>query len=211
MHEIFEDLKDAVFGNERQADFSQFAKRYGLAYQKKRPIKEIDYDLRDTNIFKGKKRKTIRNFCSQNIPSIGGKLQLFDYTHFPDSGKKQTTVVLFETAEFNFPAFLLRPKRTIEKLGSLFKRSKVEFHENPLFNEAYIFSSAAKDRVKPLIQKAILDLLISENHLSVEGKGPYLMIYEKNKLQPMEKLLTFYEDAIEIADLFHREPPGEFV
>lgn len=211
MHEIFEDLKDAVFGNERQADFSQFAKRYRLTYQKKRPIKEIDYDLRDTNIFKGKKRKTIRNFCTQAVPNIAGKLQLFDYSHYPDSGKKQTTVVLFETGEFNFPAFLIRPKRTIEKLGGLFRKGKVEFNESPLFNQAYVFSSVAKDRVKPLIQKALLDLLITENDLTVEGKGPYLMVYEKNKLQPMERLLTFYEDAIEIADLLNREPPGEFV
>lgn len=211
MHEIFDDIKDALFGNERQADFSQFAKRYNLTYQKKFPFKDFDFELRDTFLFTGKKRKVVRNFSNQALSTLPGSLQLFDYFYYPDSGKKSTTVALLESATFNFPSFLIRPKRTIEKLGSLFVKNKVEFKENPVFNQAYVFTSASKNTVKPLIRKELLDLLLTENHLWVEGKGPFLLVYEKNKLQPMDKLLSFYEDVLELAELINRDPPGDFV
>lgn len=211
MHEFFEDLKDSIFGNERQADLSRFADRMGMAYQKKRGIKDLEFELMDLRIFKGSKRKTIRHFCTQKLPNIEGSVQLFDYQYYPDSGKRQTTVLIFESSAYDFPTFVLRPKGTFEKLGTLLRKGKLEFHHTPAFNKEFVLNSSAKDLVKPYFQKDVLDLLLTLNHLTMEGKGRYLMIYEKSKLQPIDKLLPFYEDAMEIAEFMHREPPSEFV
>lgn len=211
MHEFFEDLKDSIFGNERQANLSQFADRMGLTYQKKRGVKDLEFDLLDMKIFKGNKRKTIRHFCTQKLPSIEGDLQLFDYQYYPDSGKKQTTIMIFTSASFGFPTFILRPKGTFQKLGALISRGKVEFPDTPAFDQEFVLMSSDKNMIKPYLQKDVLDLLLTLNHLTIEGKGRYLMIYEKNHLQSIDKLLPFYEDAIEIAELMYREPPSGFV
>lgn len=211
MHEFFEDLKDSIFGNERQGEMSQFADRIGLTYQKKRGVKDLAFELLEMKIFKGSKRKTIRHFCTQKLPSIDGNLQLFDYQYYPDSGKKQTTILIFESSSFDFPTFTLRPKGTFEKLGGLLRRGQREFYHTPAFNKEFVLMSSAKDLVKPYFQKDLLELLLTLNHLTIEGKGPYLMIYERYKMQPIDKLLPFYEDALEIAELMFREPPSEFV
>lgn len=211
MHEFFEDLKDSIFGNERQANLSQFADRMGMTYQKKRGIKDLEFDLLDTKIFKGNKRKAIRHFCTQKVPSIEGGLQLFDYQYFPDGGKKQTTVIIFESRAFDFPTFILRPKGTLQKLGAFFRRGRVDFIHTPAFNQEFVLMSTARDLIKPYFQKGLLDLLLTLNHLTLEGKGRYLLIYEKHHLQSIDKLLPFYEDALEIAEWMNREPPSEFV
>lgn len=211
LQDLIEDATDAIFGNERQSDLQQIADKHGFRYKKKFQNDRLDIEIKAFELFKGKKRKRLRNYLSKKDEVIDGQISLFDFNRDSDVGKKITTCVLIQSAYLNLPKFIVRPKKTTEKLGELFFNKRDGLYAYPYFNRMYALHSIDIEAMQHLFTHQMVDRMVHATNLWLEGNENYLLLYEKNKLKSPQKLIPFYELGRELVDIMLYDNSDDFV
>ncbi len=211
LNDLFEDLKDSIFGNERLSDLMQFAEHNGFGFKKRIPFSNLDYELKAFELFKGKSRKKIRNILQRDSQALQATLYLFDYTSQSEFRKTNTTCLLVESRLFQLPEFLIRPKRTTEKLTRLFAAKDIFTEQYPVFSKNFTLVGIEKEQILYFVTKSFVDLMLQIPHLHVEGHKKYLLLYEKNKMKAPEDLLPFYDFGLELSHVLLFDKSNEFV
>lgn len=211
IQDFFEDVSDALLGNERQADLKQFADKHGFRFKKKYHNERLDIEIKAFDLFKGKKRKRVRNFLTRPDERIDGRISMFDFNKDTDFGKKVTTCVLIRSSYLRLPKFIIRPKKTTEKLTELFVHRDVGLSGYPFFNRTYAIQTADVAPLEAFFTQKLVDLMVKTPHLWLEGNLDYLLLYDKNKPKSPDELLTFYDLGREIVDLMLYDNSDDFV
>jgi hypothetical protein len=220
--DFIEDLTDSLMGNERQASLTQFAQRNKFEFQKRLSYSTMDYELKALNLFKSKSRRRIRNtlqikgnkirnVLQKQSKSLQAKIHLFDFKAQHDFRKNNTTVLLIESELLKLPEFIIRPKKTTEKLGRLFSSKDPNAARYPAFNKAFTLLGIEEDYLSYFVTQKLTDLMLKEPNMTVEGLKKYLVLYEKNKIISTEDLLSFYDFGLELTYILLFDNSNEFV
>lgn len=219
--DFLDDLKDSLMGNERQTNLSQFAERNQFEFKKRLYFSRLDYELKTFSLFKPKSRKKIRNVfqksnklrnvLQKHSKSLHANIYLFDYTAQSDFRTNNTTVLLIESELLKLPEFIIRPKKTTEKLGSLFSSKDPNALRYPAFFKTFTLLGVEKDLLQYFVTQKLTDLMMQEPNITVEGLKKYLILYEKNKTLSTEDLLPFYDFGLDLTYILLFDNSNEFV
>lgn len=131
---------------------------------------------------------------------------IFDY-HYTLAGSKssprrETTVVVFESAGLELPRFLLRPEKMIHKLGELLGFQDIDFHDFPKFSKMYLLQGDDEFAVRLLFRPEIVSFLEKQPDFFVEAHMDKMILYSGMQLVKPEELLHFVERCRKFVTMF---------
>jgi hypothetical protein len=137
----------------------------------------------------------------------GVKVQLFDhkYTTGGDSRISHTwtqTVLLFESARLQLPAFSLRPQGAWDGVADLFGQQDIELEASPEFSKAYVLQGLDEDQVRAIISEPAVAYCNRHPDLWVEGWGGQLVYYHKGCRMKSEEIPGFFQEGLDVLDLW---------
>ena len=135
MKEIFDDIKNTLWKDERVLEFDQLAKEYGFQFSSRARFAERPYSLKGLQLFKGKKGKRLSGILTKEIKIGSSIARIYDYLYYAGPKTKKSTVFEFYIPQIVLSKFLIRPKRSASKLKSLFVREKPIYPELVYFSE----------------------------------------------------------------------------
>lgn len=197
--DFLEDARDAIFGNERQTDFRKLAHRYGFEFKKRIDYRELELEVRAFPLFRKRKRKRFSNVLTRAEKEIGGTIQLFDAYKEDNLGDKATTAALIRTPKLDLVDFLIRPKRTTEKISGFFFQNEQGLNLHPDFSKVFTVETEAPEAVYFYLTEKLMQLLLAYPNSSLKGKDRFLMFYVKGKMQKPEEVLPFADQAVDLA------------
>lgn len=209
--EFIEDVMDSFMGNERQSDLTQFAKRHQFKFRKRLSLSSLDYELKSLQLFKTKGKKKIRHVLRKQSENLQADIRIFDIGQQSDWGKYKTTAILIESDLFEFPEFIIRPKKAAEKLSGFFSSKDPIASRYPLFAKAFTVQGIEEDQLSFFVTKKLTELLLKEPNITIEGLKKYLVLYEKNKLKDPEDLLPFYDFGLDLTYIMLFDNSNDFV
>lgn len=210
MQAFFEDLKDLFLGNDRISDLGQVARNHGYRFWGKYSYRKLPYEIKSFEIFQSKKDKRVKSLLEKYNPDTCVKSQVFDFHDFKEFGTKKTTIVYLHSEDYEFPEFIIRPKDVMEKVGGLFLRQDI-FQHRPEVTDIYTVKSWDMDHTEYLLNDSVLDILMEEKKLVIEGRFNHLIFYQKNKLVNPTELIAFHEQCVQISKLMLEDNANDYV
>ncbi len=209
--ELFEDLKDSLLGNERLSEMMQFADKNGFEFKKRIPFAKMDYELKSFKFFKGKGNKKVRNVMQRDSKALKAEIFLFDYTFQNDYKKTSSTCIILESELFKLPKFRIQPKKKGSFFSRFFSRKTNLGLEYPEFDKSFLLTGLEDDYIPFFLTPQLVDLMLSEPTLTIEGHKKYLLIYEKNKVKAIEDLLPFYDLGLDMSHILLFDNSNDYV
>jgi len=124
--------------------------------------------------------------ASNLMVSKSGSIQrvIFDYTYKTGSGKNRTThvhtLLLLEYPDAGLPSFTLaREFGFFRKVSNFFGMDDIDFESHKTFSDQYLLKGDNEQWIRELFTEDILDYFTSTPGLTVEGRGRYLVFYQK--------------------------------
>ena len=210
MQAFFEDIKELFFGNDRVSDLAQLSRKQGFRFWKNYSFRRLPYEIKSFGLFKGKNQKRLRSLLEKVDTEKGIKYQIFDFHNYKDYGTKKTTAIYISSETFDFPEFEVRPKDISEKLTGLFLRQDI-FNHFPKFTDAYTVKSLELDHMEYLMSNEVLEILLKEEKMIMEGKHNHLILHKKNDLLEPNELIPFFEKCKRITELMLEDNSNDFV
>jgi hypothetical protein len=134
------------------------------------------------------------------------KVQLFDYQYVTGGGRCfQTwtqTVLLFESARLQLPAFSLRPQGAWDGIAALFGQQDIELEASPEFSKAYLLQGLDEDQVRAIFSESAVAYCTRHPDLCVEGWGKQLVYYHKGRRMKPTEIPGFLQEGLDVLDLW---------
>lgn len=131
---------------------------------------------------------------------------IFDYKYTTgdgeDSKDHRQTVAVFQLAGKTLPGFLLKPENLLHKIGSVFGYKDIDFEESPEFSRRYLLRGDDEKAVRSLFKPWVLSFFEQKPGWSVEGRGPWLVIYRQDKRLNPERFREFWNEVMEFPSRF---------
>ena len=134
-------------------------------------------------------------------------IKLFDYLYAVGGGKSRKeyhqSVFLVESKALNLPVFNMKPETVWHKIGqAAFGQQDIDFERYPNFSKNYLLKGQDEQAIRYAFTPSILQHFEYIEGWSVEGDGPYLVVYYSGRRQKPEHTLWFLEKCMEIFQLF---------
>lgn len=200
LEDIYDDIKDAVVGNQRKRNLIQFAAKYDFDYNKRISIGELDLAVLTLNLFKTNRRQRLKNILAGNDQKTASKILIFD-TELRKPSKKATTCVLLESDLLNLPRFCLRPKRSFEKVAALFKTNQHSLAKYPELQKSMVLEAKHLDYVQRYLTDQLAAWLLDHPDCIIEGIDDWVLIYQENTLVDVSELLPFSTYTLVLAEI----------
>jgi hypothetical protein len=144
---------------------------------------------------------------ASNIMRLSGgppAIAAFDYQYTVGVGQHQRTVVQtvahVRSPRLSLPPFVLSPENIFHKIGGALGYHDIDFDSSPEFSKTYLLrSKLAEDRVRDVFTPPVRAYFEQRAPITVEADGTDVLIYRQGRRLKPEELLTFVEDAQEIA------------
>lgn len=124
---------------------------------------------------------------------------LFDYRFTIGHGKNQHThhqsVAAFPLRQQTLPEFELRPERIFHKIGAVFGYEDIDFPDDPQFSDAYLLKGRSEYGVRNLFGARLREAVRAAPGISIEGGGPWLIVYRHRQRLSTDRLPAFLEEA----------------
>ncbi len=202
MKEIFDDIKNAFWKDERVLEYEQIAKEHEFQFSARIGFAEQPYGLKGMQLFQGEKAKRLNGILKKDIELGASVVRIYDYIYYGGSATRKNTVFEYFIPEIELSKFLIRPKRRSAKLRSLFFKRQSIFPSLSYFNKRYEISEADPDKIEVELNEEFLELLAEQKGIWVEGDNNYLIFYLKNKLIPVGEMMDYYTITLDLLDRF---------
>jgi hypothetical protein len=117
------------------------------------------------------------------------------------------TVVLIERSDLALPHFLLTKKQIFHWFEKLFKVPAITFRDQSTFDKMYQLKGEDGVAVRALFNHQVCTALERHPGLTIEGRGPQLLIFrERVVLDPLE-WPRFLDEARQLAELLSSSAP----
>jgi len=114
----------------------------------------------------------------------------------------EQTVVLVERLDFQMPHFLLTKKQILHWLEKLSRVPTIAFPERATFNKMYQLKGEDEIAVRAMFNSQVCTALDQNPGLTIEGRGPRLLIFRENIVLDSAQWSAFLEEALAVAALF---------
>jgi len=191
----------------RRPYYQRLAKKLGLLYQEK-DTDRFHIFLKDIKIFKrGRPKRHINNIIFREFEEPDEHHYFFDYHYVVSSGNStrifDQTVLFVQTKKLSLPEFHLKPKNAFNRIAEFFGKKRADL-ENEYLNNKYILYTESPHVLKWLQSDAILNILKRQPKMEIFGSNYQLVLYRHNKLAPVEKLESTYQDYFQLYELIEQ-------
>lgn len=211
MLEFFEDIGDIIFGNKRIEAFKHFARSKDFRLKRKHNPELLPIDVLSMQIFKqNRKNRSIKGMLYRKENMLNILTQIFDLNFYNDLGKKTTTVYLFEHGDMDLPYFIISPKSSFGKLGSLFSSSEWS-DVNKDFDNSFSVEASDINVMQMMLTIQFAEVMLDLKDYSVEGKGNHLAVYRKYHSTDIIDMDNVYLDGLELMDIILHDHSKEMI
>ncbi|MEM1124762.1 MAG: hypothetical protein AAGJ18_30270 [Bacteroidota bacterium] len=212
MKEIFDDLKSAIWKDDRLYAMRQIAQTEQFQLKERARFGEQPNGLKGCQLFQGKRGKRLKNILYKIDRNTSLKTRIYDYTYFGDSKNRTSTVIEFYLPQWNFSPALIRPKGNLHKMKSFFGKKPLIFNGLKNFHRKYQIASPDVTHLVYELNEDFLELLANQQQIWVELNGNFILFYTKHKLIPIPSLMDQYEYVLDLLDcLLYGHSNEEFV
>jgi len=210
MIDFIDDIVDLVFGNKRLEALKHFANSKQFQIRKKANAQKLPIDVQKMEFFDGKRKKSIKGYLFKKDMEFNSFNQIFDYYYSGDYGTTTTTIFLFDSEMLDLPAFIVKPKGGLGKLGSLFSSSEWSSVSSE-FDKAFSVESSDLNFMRMVITIQFAEVMLKMRDFTVEGKGSHLVIYKKNSKVDIVDMDNVYYNGRDLIDIIVNDNSAEIV
>lgn len=185
----------------RLEDVTAWAGDHGYSVEgglKKFEETTLSPDLMALPVFRRGRTQRVRNLVRGTTQGSDTFL-LFDFRYVVPSGKNSTsieqTMVAFELAGINLPAFERRPEGVFARIGQALGDPDIDFDNSPEFSRQYQLRGRDIEAVRRLFERYAVPYLANTTGWSVEGAGRWLVVYRDKTREKTEDLSAFMTSA----------------
>lgn len=212
MREIFDDLKNTIWQDDRMLAFRRLAEEEGFVLHDRERFGNQEIGLKGFRLFKGKRGKRLKSVLYKTERNSSLKTRIYDYAYFGDSKTRTSTVFEFYLPQWNFSEMLIRPKSNLHKMKSFFGKQRTLFPEVAHFHKTYHIYASNAENLRYELNEEFLDLIAEQKRIWMEARGSFILFYIKRKPIPLDQLMETYEfsrDLLEV--LIHGHSSEEYV
>lgn len=191
-------IKDIFFKDERLVNLKQLAKENKCSFKSTEKFTKQKLELKVFQIFSGRKGKRLRGIITsieKQVPCVG---RMYDFVDYSSRRKKTTTIIELHSTKLNLHQFLIKPKGKLNKFKELFIREEQEFILADEFFSSYELLYNRDKSIKLNLNKEVLELIASRNHIVIEGDEQHLLIYYPNQTIPATELKGEFTFAVQL-------------
>ncbi len=212
MREIFDDLKNTIWQDDRVLAFRKLAVAENFEINDRERFGNQAIGLKGFQLFQGKRGKRLKSVLYQKERNTSLKTRIYDYAYFGDSKTRTSTVIEFYLPQWNFSEMLIRPKSNFHKMKAFFGKQRVLFPDIVQFHKTYHIYAPKTDNLRYELNEEFLDLIAEQKRIWMEAKGNFILFYTKNKPMPLDQLMEHYEFSRDLLDaLIHGHSSEEYV
>lgn len=193
-----------INNDERKEKFKTLALNKQMTFSDKDEFGTISY-LKTFRIFNYRTGK-IYNLCRYKCNDFLEETYLMDYIYFISNGKTRNvfrqTVFFVNSKKLGLPQFKMRPENLGDKIASFLGWKDIDFVQYPSFSDNYHLKGEDEDLVRNQFNEQVLHYFTSHNGWSVEACNYYLIFYRLNKLIHHNALFSFYDQGMQVYELF---------
>ncbi|MFK7979707.1 MAG: hypothetical protein AB8G86_06975 [Saprospiraceae bacterium] len=212
MREIFDDLKNTIWQDDRVLAFRRLAEEEGFDLHDRERFGNQEIGIKGFQLFKGKRGKRLKSVLYKTERNSSLKTRIYDYAYFGDSKTRTTTVIEFYLPQWNFSEMLIRPKSNLHKMKAFFGKQRMLFPEVAHFHKAYHIYAPNAENLKYELNEEFVDLMAEQKRIWMEANGNFILFYIKRKPIPLGQLMETYEFAQDLLEvLIHGHSSEEYV
>lgn len=204
---IFDELKDMFFGNERGSALQQIALSNGWDYKRRIRFDQLEYQVNDFDLFKGRDTKRIENIITFFDNSNGAEIKLYDYKY----QSRHTSVLQIQLYKTKLIRFSVQPKTFFFKLTRLFVEQMDSLDLDESFLNLYRVEGRSTIEIQQFFTPAMQSLFVQEQNLQLEAELAYLVIYKKNVSLNPKEIPFFMEMGQDIVRMIRENPGTDYV
>ena len=207
--DLFDDIGDAIFGNKRLNELRHFARSKEFQIRRKVIVEQLHMDVQSMQFFDGNKSKRIKGYLYKKDVKLDALTQIFDL-YYSSNTNITTTIFLYDAKSLDLPAFIIKPKGGLSKLGNIFSSTEWSAVSRD-FDKEFVVESSNMNDMRMMITSHFADVLLRLGDYTVEGKGDYLVIYKKSKRVDIVDMDNVYDDGLELLDIIINDHSNELV
>ncbi len=199
LEDLFDDAKDALIGNQRQLDLEQWSEKHRYHYIKRVPISSMDLAVRSLRLFRNKKRTRIYHHMSGPDPDTESTVEIMDLG-LRGGNKKVTTCVIFDSNLLNLPRFIIRPKKALEKVTSVFSTQDDPLAPFPELQKHFTLQTKHPQYMERYITEQFSLRILTHPELTLEGLDNFLLGYRegaRTEVQDLKSQVNWVRDITE--------------
>ncbi len=200
LENLFDDSKEALVGNQRKSKLMQFARKYGFDFSKRISMEDIDLAVRSFQFFKSKKRTRLKHVLSKSDEHTAAQITIFD-SALRGAKKKTTTAIMMDSELLNLPRFIIRPRRTLEKVSRIFESNQHLLARYPDLQKKMTLQVTHPDYLQRYLTDQLAEVLLENTEVSIEGLDDWLLLYYEHTVVDLPDLLPFYQFATHFTEV----------
>ncbi len=210
--DFLDDLKDALLGNERRTELQQFASREGFVYRGTLRYADWDFELKQLEIFRTKKRKRFKNVLQKGKTDTGEWERLFDYLQFEGPAPDAMTLYYLHSEGFGFPPFQIKYRSGLSRSWQHLRKGRGILDAFPTFHQFYRLESDFPTALRPFLNRpTLLRRIAVEKKLRIEGQDQHLLLYYPKKVIELPDLPNFLALGRAVGEALKKASEGDLV
>lgn len=167
--------------------------------------------LKGFQLFSQGRSRRISNIMQYRDDFLDLQTYIFDYRFVRGRGKHRKsynqTVFFIQSKKLGLPEFLMKPENFFHKIGNFLGIRDIDFEEYPIFSEQYFLKGEDEDFIRASMNEEILKFFTIEKNWSLEGVNYYMVLYQKRKLIPPQRIRQFYQKGMDIYKMLITDAP----
>lgn len=114
----------------------------------------------------------------------GVRIALFEYSYSIAGADFQHSIVALQSDAVDLPAFELRVEGMLDRVNSLLGSSEIKIAGYPDFSDNFVLLGEQEPAIRALFTQQLLDYLVRNKDLNVEGCEDTMIVYVAQQLFP---------------------------
>lgn len=201
---------DAWSKGGRAQDLEQLAMEYEFKFSKREPLGQQVSQIKGFELIKKKGTSRLLGIIEGDLIEGEGILRAYDFLRTQDLETMTTTVIEIYSESVRVDYFKISPKGFFSGAMKMFKRYPKPFPKEKAFHKQFIIQSKSR-HLETILTPELMDLMLDEPDLTMEGYGSYFIFYKKNKTLPVLEIMPNVAYAEECVGLLARGESSGYV
>jgi len=191
---------DAWSKGGRALDLEQLAMENEFKFSKREPLGEQMSRIKGFELTKKKGSSRLLGILEGEMIDGEGVLRAYDFMRTQDLETYTTTVIEICSDIVSVDYFKIVPRGFMSGAKKLFKKYPKPFPNNKAFHKQF-FVESKSIHLESTLNPAIMDLMMEEPKLTVEGYGSFFIFYKRHKTLPVLDIMpkvAFAEEFISL-------------
>jgi len=194
----------------RALDLEQLAMEHEFQFSKREPLGTQLSQIKGFDLIKKKGTSRLLGILEGEMIDGEGLLRAYDFMRTQDLETYTTTVIEICSDVVDVDYFKITPRGFLSGAKKLFKKYAKPFPRIKAFHKQF-FVETKSPQIESTITPDVMNLLLEEPDLTVEGCGAFFIFYKKNKTLPVLEIMPKVAFAEEVVNLICKGESSGYV